>query len=213
MREDFWGFASDDSGLSSWQSRGLACVTRSNCRRLDKTLSGTLTNPKANCRPDKDKLSFSLLTGSYCRAKFTVSSLIHGQSHRLRTEAFWAPAVSEISVAITWGHKCICYLKPPPASHVSFMSSFCSVTLLLQIHCEGNYCSQYQTLLITQIEHLFVFQHVMYRVWFIFWSKVRGSTPTNIFKSYNQFKSIVIWFLQRFYFTAKKSIIWKTRMG
>lgn len=86
VEEGFWGFGSDDNRLSSWQSKGLACVTESNCRRLDETLSGTFTNPKANCRPDKDKLSFSSLSGSSCRAKFTRSSLILGQSDWMWTE-------------------------------------------------------------------------------------------------------------------------------
>lgn len=130
LREDFWGFASDDSRLSSWQSRGLACVTQSNGRRLDKTLSGTLTYPKANCRPDKDTLSFSFLSGSSCRAKFSASSLILGQSDCMWTEVWWVSDVSELSCAVTWGHKCIFHLKPPQAFLYMFHSWALPLSLL-----------------------------------------------------------------------------------
>lgn len=122
---DFWGFASDDSRLSSWQSRGLACVTQSNCRRLEETLSGTLMNRKANCRPDKDKLSFSFLTRSSCRAKFTSSSLILGQSECTRTEVWWVSGLSVLSCADTLLSQV--YLSSQASTsfplHVSFMSS------------------------------------------------------------------------------------------
>lgn len=142
LRGDFWGFASDDSRLSSWQSRGLACVNQSNCRRLDKTLSGTLTNPKANCRPDKDKLSFSFLSGSSSRAKFTASSLIPGQSDCMRTEVWWVSGMAVLSCAVTWGHKCNFHIKPWQAflyvlfmrsSPFSFSTMWCFVQQLSQI--------------------------------------------------------------------------------
>lgn len=48
------------AGLApAWQSGVLACVPWSNCQRLGKTLSGRLTNRKANSRPDNDTLSLS----------------------------------------------------------------------------------------------------------------------------------------------------------
>lgn len=94
LRKDFWGLSSDDSRLCSWQSRGLACVSRSNCHRLNKTLSGTLTNPKANCRPDKDKRSFSFLSVSFCRAKISATSVILGQSGYMWAEVWWVSGVS-----------------------------------------------------------------------------------------------------------------------
>lgn len=110
LRKDFWGFSSDDTSLSLWHSRGLACVTQSNCRRLDKTLSGTLTNPKANCRSDKDRLSFSILSGSSCRARSTASSLILGQCHCMWAEVWCGVSVSCV---LTWGHKCNFHLEAP----------------------------------------------------------------------------------------------------
>lgn len=139
------GFASDDSRLSSWQSRGLACVTQSNCRRLVEPLSGTLAKPKANCRPDKDKRPLSFLTGSSYGAKFTTSSLIPGQSDCRRIKAWWVSGLSVLS----WGHKCIFHLESAQAFLYMFHSWALSPSIIAS--CDAlcnfkeehwlNYCS------------------------------------------------------------------------
>jgi len=122
LREDIWRFASDDNRLNLWQCKGLAFVTQSNCRGLGETLSGTLTNPKANCEPDKDKLCFSFLSGSSCRVKFTASSLILVQSDCMWTAVWWLSGVSLLSCVVTQGHKCNFNLEPSQAFFFTCLS-------------------------------------------------------------------------------------------
>lgn len=87
-------------------------------------------NPKANCRPDKDKLVFSSLTRSSCGAKFTTSSLILGQSDPRRSGSL---VVRVCCPEVT----CIFHLKFPYPCFIHALQHFLSPLFICTVKTQG----------------------------------------------------------------------------